>query len=161
MVEPTMMLAVAQQVLDLLSPKPVGALPLDTSAPGIDMQSTLQPPPPAGGGADVGSKINAELLKADGRPPAPPVLTAGSTGDFAPVPGQQSQTDITPSLPEATGLALTEGGDKMSLEAKMAIAAQMGSLLRGPGAPPPPGGGGGPGINMRPVFQDTLRGLYG
>jgi hypothetical protein len=47
----------------------------------------------------------------------------------------------------------------MSTADKMAFAASIGSLMRGPGAPPPPGApSGGQGIQMDPVF---LRQLYG
>ena len=103
--------------------------------------------------------INDMFARADVNGPtqAPPVIVPGSTGDIAPVPGQQSQTDISPQLPESTEFD-TGGGDpsKMSLEAKMAIAAQLGSLARGPGAPPPPHVGAGPGINMQPVFLKDL-----
>lgn len=112
------------------------------------------------GGLPVGgpSKINAEILGADGQ--APPVIVPGSTGDMGAIPGQQSQTDISTSLPESTEID-TSGTDpsKMSMEAKMAMAAQIGSLMRGNGAPPPPGNvsGGGPGINMQPVFLKDLR----
>lgn len=54
-----------------------------------------------------------------------------------------------------------EGGGlfgDMSTTDKMAMAASIASLLRGPAPPPPPGRGGGQGINMQPV---SLRSLYG
>ena len=138
---------------------------------GIQMEGTLPPPEPA-----EGSKINEALLKADGQaPPASialpsvqpgtgplpqgaPVITAGSTGNFAPVPGQQSQTDIGVQLPESSEIPPPQATEGMSLEAKMAIAAQLGSLARGPGPIPAPHVGAGPGINMQPVFLKDLRG---
>jgi hypothetical protein len=114
--------------------------------PGINAPGAL----PVGGP----SKINEAIRVADGGlPQAAPVQLPQQT-PTADLDVVQIPTDAPP---EVTG----EGGDKMSLEAKMAMAAQLGSLMRGPGAPPPPGGGGGPGINMKPVFQDTLRSLYG
>jgi hypothetical protein len=142
-------------ILSMLAQEAMKALK-GPGAPGSD---------PVEGGAAPGinmtpSKINEEILKADGQ--APPVVAAGGSGNFAPVPGQQSQTDITTTLPpsEDLGIDPSAGGGKMSLEEKMAMAAQLGSLLRGPGAPPAPGGvgGGGPGINMQPVFLRDLRG---
>lgn len=137
---------IAQQAIKALSPPQPGAPPEVVPGPGIDMAP---------------STINAEILKADGQ--APPAITAGASGNFAPVPGQQSQGDISTQLPLPEDLGIDYSGPrdtgKMSLEEKMALAAQLGSLLRGPSAPPPPGApSGGAGINMQPVFLRDLRG---
>lgn len=57
-----------------------------------------------------------------------------------------------------------EGGDgffgDMSAADKVAMASSIGSLFRGPGPPRPPsvGGGGGRGIDMQPVFLNTIYG---
>ena len=175
--DPMIMAMVAQEAMKLLK----GEAPPDPSAgggPGINMAPAFQQQ--AGGPGVDASKINESILKADGQAPPPaiaatsvapgtgplpqgdPVITAGSTGSFDNISGtgQAPTADLdvvqipTDAPPEVTG------GDpsKMSLEAKMAMAAQLGSLLRGPAPPPPPGGGGGPGINMQPVFLKDLRG---
>ena len=60
-----------------------------------------------------------------------------------------------PTIEEGTGGGMFEG---MSTMDKMAMAASLASLLRGPGPPPPPSAGGGPGINMQPM---SLRSMYG
>ena len=123
----------------------------------------------------IGSKMNQEIAVADGQPPpsiaAPPPQVAPGTGPLpasplvdlgqSPTPvGQTSPGGFRgdPTLPESAPIDTGGGGEKMSMEAKMAIAAQMGSLLRGPGAPRPPSAPSGPGINMQPT---TIADLYG
>jgi len=168
------LMAAAEQLISALTPKVPGAPdPIGgEGAPGIDMKPTIKPEEAKGP-----SKINAELLAADGQAPppaiaapgvapgtgplpqAPPVIVPGAGGSKASISGTgQLPTDDLDVVQIPEGPAAGPAG--MSLEEKMAMAAQLGSLLRGPGAPRPPGapGGGGPGINMQPVFLRDLRG---
>jgi hypothetical protein len=101
------------------------------------------------------SKINQEIQQANQGTP----LEAGPSSARFAKPVATGPTPIT--LPEGNVPEPVEGEKKLGIEEKMAIAAQLGSLLRGPGAPAPPGGGG-QGINIQPVSpQLTLRQIYG
>jgi hypothetical protein len=172
-IDPTILAMVAQQAMKLLNPE-APPPPGGADAPGIDMQPAFQTQTQ---GLPGGSKINAELLKADGQPPPPsiaipsveagtgplpqgaPVITAGSTGSFGNISGTgQAPTDDLDvvQIPTDAPPSVTGEGEGMSLEAKMAIAAQLGSLARGPAPPSPPHVGAGPGINMQPVFLKDL-----
>lgn len=113
---------------------------------------------PTGGGEP--SVINADIARADGQ--ATPLFGAGGEAAAklnldAPPPITQPGTPV-PEQPTRAQAKAGAGGEKMSMEAKMAIAAQMGSLLRGPGPPPPPSAGGGPGIQMKPTTLDDIYG---
>ena len=143
MVDPTVLMMVAEQAIKALSPPAPGDPLAGGAAPGINMAPTAAP--------DEGSKINEEYLKVDGQPP-PSIARPGVEPGTGPLPqgppNNEFPGDVGPNLPEDPS--------KMSLEAKMAMAAQLGSLMRGP-APPPPPSGGGPGINMQPVFLKDLQ----
>lgn len=105
----------------------------------------------------VGSKIRQAQATAD---------ATGKVPVDSPIMGGAGIEKIdTPDLTEGIRIPEKEGffGD-MSKADKLAMAAQLGSMLRGPGAPPPPsaGGGGVRGIDMQPAFTNvTLRQLYG
>ena len=105
-----------------------------------------------------GSKINESILKADGQAPPASIAIPSVEPGTGPLP-QGPPVDLDSGFPGDVGPNLPEGGDpsKMSLEAKMAMAAQLGSLMRGPAPPRPPSVGAGPGINMQPVFLKDLQ----
>jgi hypothetical protein len=88
-------------------------------------------------------------------------LTPEQAGKFG--TGNLLTPDFGASGKDIAGAAAKKDG--MSFDEKMqmaAIAASLGSVLAGPGAPPPPGAPRGGGIGMSPVFQQmTARGLYG
>ena len=120
---------------------------------GIEMESTLQPIPTPD--PTVSTKINSEIAKANNpieQIPTPDIL------DSPKIPTGPDGTEGLDVVEIPGGPPDTKG---MSTESKMAMAAQIGSLLRGPGAPSPPGRGG-QSINMSPVFQGiTMRQLAG
>ena len=128
---------------------------------GINMQPTQE--------EDAGSVINADIARADGQPQAP-LFGAGGEAAAAqnlgvpldpPVVDAGGPPPITQPgtpLPEPTAETAAAAPGKMSMEAKMAIAAQMGSLLRGPGPPRPPSAPSGPGIQMQPTTLDDIYG---
>jgi hypothetical protein len=95
--------------------------------------------------------MGAEVAKADGMIPLTP-LQAEKFGT-----GELLKPDAFDE-PEEKGGFLSG----MSTTEKMAMAAQLGSLLRGPAAPAPPSAPtGGQGINMQPVFQGVTLGQLG
>jgi len=118
------------------------------------------------------TKINADITQADGG--APPVTIGQNDAATGSITGTSGQPPAGPppesiALPPPDGSVApgtgplpqgppAEDGGKMSMEAKMAIAAQMGSMLRGPGAPRPPSTPSGPGINMQPTTLDDIYG---
>ena len=114
-----------------------------------------------------GSKINESLMKADGQTPPPAIAAPSVAPGTGPLPqgppvnltdqAPTSDLDVVQIPTDAPPSVTGEDPSKMSLEAKMAMAAQLGSLLRGPPAPRPPSVGAGPGINMQPVFLKDLQ----
>jgi hypothetical protein len=121
--------------------------------------------PGGGGGIDMAptsvmseevAKANAEGVQSSDMKQRYP-LTPTEAGKFG--TGELlDPTGFDPAPAETGGKGMF--GD-MSTSEKLAMAASLGSLLRGPGAPPPPGArSGGQGINMTPQFQNvTLRQL--
>lgn len=119
------------------------------SVPGSEHQAAIE----AADAPPISATGPMSLPSVGGGGVADQPMTAGIGMDKIDVP----EITDTQKLPEKEG-GLLAG---MSTEDKLAMAASLGSLLRGPGAPPPPGApSGGQGINMSPVFQNvTLRDL--
>ena len=116
--------------IDTMAYKQGAGGPADAGMPGLD-QAILDTPSP-------GSKINEAIATADKM-------------------NKLETPNITDPVPlDAEGKSGFFGD--MSKADKLAFAASVGSLLRGPGPPSPPSASaGGQGINMAPVF---LRDLY-
>jgi len=99
-----------------------------------------------------------------------------NSGKYQGTPSTQTKTvagtegvgqSLDTQMQDAFKAPMPKDGGKggMSFDEKMqlaGLAASLGSVLAGPGAPPPPGAPRGGGIQMAPVFQQmTARGLYG
>jgi hypothetical protein len=97
---------------------------------------------------DIGSKMQAAVIKAD-----KPAIVPGAEQAAATAQGLDVVQIPTDAPPEVTGKKSMD--DKLQMAA---MAAQLGSLLQGPGAPPPPGAPRGGGMSFQPY---SPRQLYG
>lgn len=152
---------------------------LDVAAKAANPQAPGAPGAPSGG-IDLNptdfeqaeSKMQAAVSKADGMPqqsmkigglditPGPAAAPTPDAGLDVPPPGIASGQGTGELLsPGAFGepddpIGKKNMNDKLQMAA---LAAQLGSVLQGPGAPPPPAAPRGGGIQMTPQFMTARR----
>ena len=105
------------------------------------------------------SRINQSIFAKNGNPAAD---TTGATPAVDIPTDDLDVVQIPKDVPSEVSGKQGMFGD-MSTADKVAMAATLGSMLRGSDRQMPApgrGGAGGPGINMQPVFQNTIRDLY-